>query len=64
MADKNPHEEDLAVAIHRAEQAVGRAMQTPGNTTRLNQARLDLAKAEARYRQCLDGRVYSVPVER
>lgn len=63
MADKNPIEQDYAVRIHRAEYEVGKALQS-GNVDRVNRAYLDLTKAETELQTCLDGRAYSVPVER
>jgi len=63
MADKNPIEEGLAVAVHKAEREVGTALRS-ANVDRINRAHRDLAKAEADYQTCRDGRAYSVPVDR
>lgn len=63
MADKNPIEEAYAVQIHHAEYEVGQALRS-GDFERVNRAYLNLSKAEAELQTCLDGRAYSVPVER
>jgi hypothetical protein len=49
MADKNPHEEQLAVAVHAAELRVARANQAPAGPRRIdeiNKADRQLSKAQ------------------
>jgi hypothetical protein len=67
MADRNPIEANLAAAVHQAEYEYGKANAAPAGPNRIERiekAALDLLKAESEYQNCLDGRAYSVPVER
>ncbi len=58
MADKNPREEDLAVAVHRAEDGVRKANAAPAGPRRIdeiNKADRQLSKAEQELDHYLSG---------
>ena len=67
MADKNPIEAGLAVAVHKAEYDYGKALAAPAGPNRIetiNAAADALGRAEADYQRCLDGRGYGVAPKR
>jgi hypothetical protein len=58
MADKNRYEENLAQAVHDAEQEVARANAAPagaGRIEQINRADLALIKAQQTLDHCLSG---------
>jgi hypothetical protein len=58
MADPNPRDEDLALAVHRAEHEVRKAHAAPagaGRVDRINRAELAHSKALQRHEHHLSG---------
>jgi hypothetical protein len=67
MADKNPHESNLAVAVHDAEYEVAAANMAPAGPNRIERitkAQDALTQAETAYDDCASGRGYATPLKR
>jgi hypothetical protein len=61
MADKRPHEQDLAAAVHQAERAYGDALAAPAGSNRIERierAAKALSEAEDAYSHLRSGRGY------
>ncbi len=65
MADKNPREDNLAVAVHQAEHAYQLALQAPAGQNRaerINKAANNLSATEQAYSDCRTGIGYTARI--